>query len=81
MTKQALLMVALLSAGCSSTQEHPPTYGTGTDELKRSPCAECDMEPFYFDGKFIIQESANRVLIPDMRPGHASELCHLKRHA
>jgi len=49
----SLLMVMALSAGCSSTQENPSTYGTGTDDLKRSPCADCTLEPFYIDGRWL----------------------------
>lgn len=41
LTKLSLWMVVALSSGCSSTQEQPSTYGTGTDDLKRSPCADC----------------------------------------
>jgi len=51
--KQVALIAAVLSAGCSSTQENPSTYGTGTDDLKKSPCAECTLEPFYKDGRWL----------------------------
>ena len=53
LVKQVVLVAAVLSAGCSSTQENPSTYGTGTDDLKRSPCADCTMEPFYKDGRWL----------------------------
>lgn len=53
LTKLSLLIAAVLSVGCSSTQENPSTYGTGTDDLKKSPCSECNLEPFYIDGKWL----------------------------
>lgn len=35
----AALGLALLLAGCGSSTERPKEIGTGTDDMKRSPCA------------------------------------------
>ena len=51
--RRNLWILLVLSTGCSSTQEQPSTYGSGTDDLKRSPCADCTLEPFYIDGRWL----------------------------
>lgn len=53
------LLVLLCLSACSSVQEEPIGIGTGTDDLKQSPCANCegadhDQEPFYVNGHWMV---------------------------
>lgn len=58
MNFKSILWLPLLCLGaCSSTQELPAGIGTGTDDLKRSPCTKegeiCKKEPFYTNGHWV----------------------------
>jgi len=53
-SRRYLGLWALLSlSACSSTQEVPVGIGTGTDDLKQSPCAACEKEPFFVNGRWV----------------------------
>jgi hypothetical protein len=52
-TRALLYCSVLCLSACSSTQEAPVGIGSGTDDLKQSPCAVCEKEPFYSNGRWI----------------------------
>jgi hypothetical protein len=40
----SLLILGAVLSGCGSSTEKPVAVGTGTDDMKRSPCACIDLE-------------------------------------
>lgn len=46
-------LLLLLLSGCSVMQARPPTYGSGTNELKKSACSEDCGPEFYREGKWL----------------------------
>ena len=54
MKRQWIVYVSIFLAACSDMQERPATIGTGTDDLKRSPCASGACGPvFYRHGQWV----------------------------
>jgi len=51
--RSLLYCSVLCLSACSSTQEAPVGIGSGTDDLKQSPCAVCEKEPFYHHGRWV----------------------------
>lgn len=51
----SLFTLCLMLTGCSTSHQKPADIGTGTDDLKKSVCAQCTKEPFYKDGQWLTE--------------------------
>lgn len=49
----SLYCLLLCLSACSAMQEAPVGIGSGTDDLKQSPCAVCEKEPFFVNGRWV----------------------------
>ena len=49
------LPFCLVLGGCTSSSQKLPEMGTGTDDLKKSVCAQCTQKPFYKNGQWLIE--------------------------